>query len=98
MGTLTISAAGFSSGPNGSKVYTLTDADWQNLITYSQARYKANPANDGTPAPDLTPTQALLAWVNSWVTQTRDEIHSVQLRAAQQTATAAVDVPPIVFG
>jgi hypothetical protein len=95
MGTLTITGAGFNPGPNGSKSYTLTDADWQTLITYMATKFAPHP-DDGTVTP-LTPTQALLAWVNDWVIHTRDEIRSTQQRTAEQAAVAAVNTPPIVF-
>ena len=95
MGTFTISASGFTNGPNGSKAFTVSDADWANLITYMQSKYGTR-NDDGTVSPP-TPVQALLAWVQSWVVQTRDEIRSAQLLSAQQQAAQSVNVPPIVF-
>lgn len=97
MGTLTITAAGFTAGPNGSKAYTVSDADWVNLITYMQAKFTVNVAPE-TPGTPPTPAQALIQWVQDWVDQTRGEIRSSQLRTAQQQAAQGVNVPPIVFG
>jgi hypothetical protein len=98
MGTITITAAGFNPGPNGTRTTTISDADWQNLITYQQNAQKPN-ATEANPNPTVpTPVQALLGWVNNWLNQTRDEIASAQRRQAQQQAADAVVVTPIVFG
>lgn len=48
---------------NGTKTYTITDADWQKLINWV-----ADSQFSGTVAAPATPTaaQILLAWVNVW--------------------------------
>lgn len=97
MGTLTVTASGFNPGPNGSKSATLADADWQTLITFMQAKYTANVTVDNPTPVTPTPAQALVAWVQDWLSQTRDEIHSRQLATAQQQAMQAAVVPPIVI-
>lgn len=94
MGTLTITASGFST-INGSKTYTASDADWDTLISYMQIKYAPN-ASPGVPAP-LTPAQALLAWVQDWVMSTREEIRFKQLQDAQKLAASQATVTPIVF-
>jgi hypothetical protein len=98
MGTLTISASGFTNGPNGSKAYAVSDADWLNLISYMQVKFTPNPTNENPIPVEPTPAQALLAWAQDWVIQTRNEIRSTQQITAQKAAADAVNVPPIVFG
>jgi hypothetical protein len=95
MATLTVQLAG-SSVVNGSKTYTLSDADVQTIIDFMATKY-GTVNQDGSVTP-LTNAQSLLAWVQNWVTQTRDEIRSVKLLAAQQQAVIQVNVPPVVFG
>lgn len=94
MATLQISLSG-SAVINGSKSYTLTDADVQTLISYMQTKF-ATANSDGSTTP-LTAAQALLAWANDWVSSTRDEIRSRALTNAKQQAADQVSVPPIVF-
>lgn len=99
MGTVTITAAGFSAtpaaapanwpagvawpgagSPNGSKAYTISDADWVRILTWAAATQSVGP----------TPTlgQILLAWVAIWATGT--------IQAVQQhfTAPATLGTPP----
>jgi len=97
MGTLTVTATGFTNGPNGSKAAALSDADWLTLITYMQSKYTANATIENPTPATPTPAQALVAWVQDWWNQTRDEIRSNQARVAKQQAADAVNVPPIVF-
>lgn len=85
MPTLTISLSG-SSVVNGSKSYTVTDADIQKVIDWAATTYGQKPG-PGVPAPTpLTPQQALLAWVNSWIQGTKD--------AVQRFKTVPAVVPP----
>jgi hypothetical protein len=38
MGTITITAAGFGTGPNGNRAGTLSDADYVRLIAWARVR------------------------------------------------------------
>jgi hypothetical protein len=72
---------------NGTKVYTITDADWQKLINWA-----ADSQFTGTVAAPATPTaqQILLAWVNIWA---NGSIGAVK----QYFTTPATPPAPIVF-
>lgn len=94
MGTLTITASGFSAlgaippanwptgivtfpasgNPNGTKTYTINDADWLTLLTWVAAS-QYDPRATGQPAP-ATPSapQILLAWVASWISGAKTAI------------------------
>lgn len=88
MGTITITAAGFSNLPtsapsgwpsdvvypasgatNGTKTYTVSDADWVTLITWAADMYFS-----GSPPPSPTGQTILLAWVQGWVNATKNAI------------------------
>lgn len=84
MATLTVSLSG-SAVVNGSKSYTVSDADVQTLLTWvsQQPRRFAVPQNP-------TNQQLLLAWVQQWVNENRDMV--------QQANTPPPVVPaPITF-
>jgi hypothetical protein len=84
MATLTVTLSG-SAIVNGSKSFTINDADITSLINWAIGRYSPPP-----PAPPLTQAQALTAWVQSWANATRDSV--------QQFGTPAPVPPaPIVF-
>ena len=84
MATFTISLSG-SSVVNGSKSWTISDADVQALTNYLSAAYGRPP-----PAAPLTPQQCLLAWVQDFVGQTVANVKDYQRSAAVIT--------PITFG
>lgn len=86
MATVTISLAG-SSVVNGTKNYTISDADVQTLINHMIAKY--SPAA----GPPLTNMQALLKWAQRFVDATSGEIQATQVH----DATQAIDIPLIVF-
>jgi hypothetical protein len=73
-----------NGSPNGTKVYTLNDADWLSLLTWVAAS-QFNPV--GAPA---TPTasQILLAWLAIWINGTK--------QAVQQYNTVPATVPPAI--
>jgi hypothetical protein len=76
-----------SGNTNGTKVYTITDADWQKLINWA-----ADSQFTGTVASPAAPTaqQILLAWVNIWANGT--------IGAVKQYFTIPAQPPtPIVF-
>ncbi len=85
MGTLTIGVSG-SGIVNGSKSYTVSDADTQKWVNYLIAT-----ATKGGSVPSAQ--QALVAWANSVVagqiTQTQQFARAQQIKA--------ITVPPIVF-
>jgi hypothetical protein len=70
--------------PNGTKAYTISDADWLILLTWVAS---ANPQLATVP-PQTPPTapQILLAWVQNWINGT--------ISAVQQYHTAAPVPPP----
>lgn len=92
MGTLIITAGGFSNlpataptgwpanvtwpggaSPNGAKTYTINDADWISLLTWtaaSQTSIQGTVAAPSTP----TPSQILLAWLLVWVNGTKNAV------------------------
>jgi hypothetical protein len=79
MATLTISLSG-SALVNGSKSYTISDADVQSLLDWATVNYAS--------ALPLTPTdqQILLAWVQGWINATKVSV--------QQFKTPPAVVPP----
>ncbi len=81
MATFTISLSG-STVVNGSKSWTLSDADVQSLSNFLIAKFSFN-------GPPLTPAQALLAWVQDFVNQTVSNVASFQ--------KAQIIVPPVTF-
>jgi hypothetical protein len=109
MGTMTITAAGFTplgasppanwpsdvtwpagGNPNGTKVYTWTDADWVRTLAWiagTQQQFRA-PVIPGKPIVPTTPTaqQILLAYVQNWVNGT--------IQGEQQFSTIPPQVPP----
>lgn len=90
MATLTISLAG-SSVVNGSKSWTVSDADVQALIDYNATKYSGG--SRGETVPPLTPAQALLAWAQGFVRQSAAEVHADKIRKAQVAAAGAVTAP-----
>lgn len=103
MGTLTITASGFSTlgvsppanwpnnvtfpaggNPNGTKTYTVSDADWLSLLTWTAA---SQSSLQGTALTPSTPTAAaiLLAWLSIWINSTK---------SAVQQFNTPVPVPP----
>lgn len=106
MGTLTITAAGFSNlgssapanwpsdvtfpasgNPNGTKTYTVNDADWLALLTWvADSQFKGTSSGPGQVTP-ATPTaaQILLAWLAIWINGSKS--------AVQQYNTAPPQVP-----
>lgn len=70
MATLTISLSG-SNVVNGSKSWTVTNADVQKLVDCLIARHSAL-------ASQITAQQALLAWAQQFVDQTRTDVHEHQ--------------------
>lgn len=113
MGTLTITAAGFSplgasapanwptqttfpanGNPNGTKVYTISDADWLQLLAWvADSQFQAQSGGPGQPTVPATPTaqQILLAWLNIWASGTKQAIQ-------QRNTQPAVMPPPITIG
>lgn len=100
MGTVTITASGFSNlgssapanwppgvtfpatgNPNGTKTYTINDADWLSLLTWT-ASSQFNSGN----AP--TAQQILLAWLQIWINGTKNAV-------SQYNTTPAVTPAPI---
>lgn len=82
MATFTISLSG-SAVVNGSKSWTVSDADVQGLVTFLIATYSV------PGGPTLTPQQALLAWTQSFVSGT-----IAQVQRYQRTQAA---IAPITF-
>ncbi len=70
--TLTLNGSaitGLTSNP--SKVYTLSDADLQSILTWGQSAFSTSlPSSPAVP----TNGQILLAWIQSWVNGTRDAV------------------------
>lgn len=74
-----------SQSPNGTKTFTISDADWQQLITWAaSATITPNTATPPTP----TAGQILLNWVNIWATGTK--------QAIQQYNAVPASVPPAI--
>lgn len=90
MATLTIGLSG-SAVVNGSRSWTISDADVQRLIDYMSIKFRDN-KNDPTP---LTSAQALNAWVGNFVANTKGEVENDLRTKAAQTAQAGIS--PIVF-
>ena len=70
MATLAITLSG-SAVVNGSKSYTVSDADTQAVLNWAEVAFAAS-----LPQPPQSPTntQILLAWVQSWINGTRDAV------------------------
>lgn len=81
MATLTIGLSG-SGIVNGSKSFTIDDAGTQALLDWATVNYatalSSNPTNG----------QVLIAWVNGWVTATKNSV--------QQFKTVPSAVPPLI--
>lgn len=78
-----------SQVPNGSKTYTISDADWIKIITWTAA---SQASVQGTAAVPSTPTAGaiLLAWVQIWASGTISAV-------SQYFTTPAVPgTPPVV--
>jgi hypothetical protein len=84
MGTITVSVA--TTPVTGSKTYTISDADMQNVINWATAQFSFG----STPLP---PAQALLAWARWLMDQTIVAEHGPRKTQAAQQAIAGV--PPI---
>lgn len=81
MATLTIGLSG-SGVVNGSKSFTIDDAGTQALLDWAVVNYatalSSNPTNP----------QILVAWVNGWLTATKNSI--------QQFKTTSPAAPPLI--
>ena len=78
-----------SGNPNGTKTYTVSDADWLSLLTWMASNQQAQiSAVTGSSVAPLTPTaaQILLAWLQIWINGTKTSV--------QQFQTAAPVAPP----
>lgn len=107
MGTITITASGFSNlgssapvnwpsakatfpangSPNGSKTYTISDADWLSLLTWvasSQFQVTGN-----SPASPTAP-QILLAWLAIWINGTKEAVQQFNTTPAVVPATISI--------
>ena len=76
------------ASPNGSKTFTINDADWQGVLTWMAANQQAQiSAVTGSSVLPLTPTatQILLAWLQIWTKST--------VAAVQQFNTAPAAPP-----
>lgn len=80
MPSLSISLSG-SAIVNGSKTYTVSDADLQSLLNWSAA-WQWTSTSTSTP----TNQQLLLNWVQNWITGTQT--------AVQKFQTPAAPIPP----
>lgn len=69
-----------SGNPNGSKVYTISDADWLSLLTWTASSQSAALAA----AP--TAQQILLAWIQVWANGTKGAIQQFNTIPAQVPA------------
>ena len=108
MGTLTITASGFSTlgasapanwpntvtfpasgNPNGTKTYTINDADWLALLTWTAA---SQPSVQGTAQTPSTPTPGaiLLAWLAIWANGTKSAVQ--QFNTAAPVAPAPITI------
>lgn len=77
--------------PNGTKTYTINDADWLMLLTWvARSQFQATAGPPGQPAVAATPTapQMLLAWLNIWINGTKQAVQ-------QDNAVPAAVPPPI---
>jgi len=69
MGTITISAAGFAGGPNGSRAGTMNDADYARLIAWARARTRVSGPPGLVPPDNRTDAQVLGDFVAAeWAT------------------------------
>jgi len=80
MATFQISLSG-SAVANGSKNWTLSDADVQKLVTFLIAKYGGSVS--------ITSTQALSLWTQDFVNSTVSDVKAYQL--------ATTPIAPIVF-
>lgn len=87
MTTYTATIAG-SAIQNGTKTFTVSDADYQNILNYLIFKY--TPRHGGAPP---TPGQALIAWQNDIVRTLVAETK----RWMDDNQKAQVDTPPPVM-
>lgn len=90
MATITMSLSG-SGIVNGSKNYTISDADLRQLLDWGADaffRRRVNP--DGSAPGTPTDTQVLLAWIQAWIDQTKSGVQSFK-------TVPAVTPPQIVI-
>lgn len=89
MTTFTSSVSGSATGPNGSKSWTVSDADYANCIAYLQDRYTIQGPGGSVP----TKLQALAAYqqesINALIEQTKNWLDRKDI--------AQVNNPPPVF-
>lgn len=76
-----------NGNPNGTKAYTISDADWLSLLTWTA---DGQPSLQGTVQAPSTPTAPaiLLAWLLIWINGTKD--------AVQRFNTTPPVVPPAI--
>lgn len=89
MATLTISMANSAlATTNGSKAYTISDADITALVAWARVAYPPPLTNPPTPD-NRTNAQVLLAWFQSYVNATRDSVKKFNDDAAKAAASGA---------
>ena len=71
---------------NGSKAYTISDADWQRLLNWAATANGPQLVGTNKPPVTVTGTQVLLSLVQNWV--------NGMIQAEQQFGTTPPQVPP----
>lgn len=88
MGNITISVTGDASVGTKSKVFVVSDADVNRLVAYAQANFATPPTNGNPNPPALTGAQALLAWAQTIIDQTKTAVPAYE---------RSIVAPPPVF-
>lgn len=78
-----------STSPNGSKVYTISDADWVKILTWVAASQTSIQGTVTTPSTPTAP-QILLSWLQIWVNGT------VSAVVQYFTTPAVPPAPPVI--
>ena len=86
MGSITISVTGDATIGTKSKAFVVSDADINRLVAYATTVFATQPTNGNPNPPALLPAQALLAWAQSFIDQTKSSVVSLE--------RAAVAPPP----
>lgn len=84
--TVTYPAGGL---PNGTKSYTISDADWETLLTWVAS---SQPSVQGTVQTPSTPTpaQLLLAWLSIWTVGTKNAVQQFNTPVAAPPAPITI--------
>jgi hypothetical protein len=93
MGTITFTIVGDGTVGTKTKAYTLSNADINRLIAWATVVYATPPTVEVPSPPALTIAQALVAWADSVIAGTKNNVVRYEKNVA---VTAVADPTPLV--